>query len=450
MVEVVCMHPSPSPQFDHHSVVGLSAVEDGTSSSAASGLIGPVGLELRQVSGLNGGVAQPLAAGGVQYENGNGIGFRLEADADGEIVLSPVGTTVRLDDRAVDRPTQVGGATIGIGFAEFRVSQRRPPTDHAPGLPLLDRQPPAEEVVETPPGSITDEELIAAVAIGQRRAVEARRFAWPDPEEIVYQAIANGPRLWSRPVGSELFANVSLASGSLPWRVSLDRPVQVSTRCRGAIARYEVLPAVPLHADLTQGPIGIVGQRPGVLALARQLVLSLTALTPPTDLRLRIQAASRHSDDWSWATPLPHVDPESTDPDRFTITVVDQPGPQGGSTVATGPGVIVLTDDADNLPDCDDVVIVAADGTCTVLDHRRELMTMAACPRGLDLIVAAEAALAVQGVAATTPASVERRTSRFTGVMRTLAATKRPTRTDFRRPPIGLTPLTEGYEAAFF
>lgn len=444
-------------------ILEIQSAQSTPVATSASGLIGPVGLELRQVSGLGAGAARPIPARGITYTGGrNQTGFRLDADADGEFVLTPLGAAVRLDDRLVTTPTVVGLSVIELGHAGFVVAQRRrlpggkdcsrATTRRRIGPVRGDLPPQAESVVKITGANPTDAALTAAVAKAHRRAIDERRFAWPNPEEIIHQALDDGARLWSRTASHPLFGQVAVAHGSLPWHATLERTVQVSTRCQGAMSTFQTLPAVPIVADLTQGPLGIVGERQRALAVARATVLALTTLSPPSDLRLAIQTSRRTSADWAWADKLPHLgaaDLVGTSAPAHLLTVSDLPNRWGEL------GSIIVTDDVGKLPDsCDDVVIVGNDGTCTVLDHRSELMTIGASPLGLADNLATVAAAALAGTAASTrflrAEPAPRRRGRFTGMVRELAMTTRPNRTDFRRPPIGSAPTQHGYESSFF
>lgn len=446
-----------------HEIFGIHSAQTAAAATSASGLIGPVGLELRQVSGLGAGAARPIPARGITYTGGrNQTGFRLDADADGEFVLSPLGASVRLDDRPVTTPTVVGTATIELGHAGFVIAQRRRLTasQRSPQLTGCrrigglrhDTLPTLETVVEIPDPNPTDAVLTTCVAKAYRQAISERRYAWPNPEEIIHQALDDGPRLWSRTAEHALFGQIAVAHGSIPWQVTLERAVQVSTRCQGAMSMFQSLPAVPLRADLTKGPLGIVGERQGALAVARAAVLMLTTLSPPTDLRLAIQTSRRTAKDWGWADKLPHLgaaELAGSNPSARLLTVTDLPNRSGEL------GSIIVTDDVGKLPDsCDDVVIVGDDGTCTVLDHRAEVMTMGASPLGLSTDLAAVAVAALAGAAAGAQEAqrtgTPRQRARFTGVVRELAMTSRPNRTDFRRPPIGSAPIQHGYEYSFF
>ena len=208
--------------------------------ASASGLIGPVGLELRQVSGLGAGAARPIPARGITYVGGrNKTGFRLDADADGEFVLTPLGPGVRLDDSPVTTPTVVGCSVIELGHAGFTVAQRRQLTHRGGDVGWStprricalrnDVLPRTESVVEVPDTNPSDAALTASVARAHRQSIDERRFAWPDPEEIIHQAVDIGSRLWTRSADHPLFGQVAVAHGSLPWQATLERPVQVST-----------------------------------------------------------------------------------------------------------------------------------------------------------------------------------------------------------------------------
>jgi len=63
------------------------------------------GLELRQVSGLTAGAALSFVDGEMKLStDATSVGFRLDVDGDGEVVITAVGTPVRLDERLINQP----------------------------------------------------------------------------------------------------------------------------------------------------------------------------------------------------------------------------------------------------------------------------------------------------------------------------------------------------------
>ena len=396
----------------------------------AGGIVGPVGFELRHISGLTAGASHPIAAGGVSYSAADGKpGFRLDADADGTIVVTPLALPVRLDNRPLDGPRQVGNAVLDVGFAGFRVASRRSNLPRPPGTPadrersVIRRPAPTGDVVV--PDGTGERELIRLVRLEYQSALLRARSMWADPEEIMFQIFEQGCRVWSEPLDDPAFGHAAVALGALPWQPDLSRSVDLSAATFAALKEHQALPAVPLVVDLTLGPLGLVGPREMTLAVARQVVLNRAVLSSPRDLAIGVAANRRTIKDWTWIESLPHLTRRPGP--RHPLRVLDDP------TRAGDPAEIIIATDSEQLPEsCSMSLVIGDNGTCTVIDHHADSVTMAATPLGLhpDLATAAVEKL-----------------SRLVDVSPTNVA---PAPTVGSRSSIGVAPLAMGYESSFF
>lgn len=397
----------------------------------AGGIVGPVGFELRHISGLNAGAAHPIAAGGISFSAADGEpGFRLDADADGAIVVTPLALPVRLDNRPIDGPRQVGDAVLDVGFAAFTVASRRSTPPRSPGTPAdpertLNRRPATTGQVSIPVNGIEERELIRLVQLEYQSALFHAREMWPDPEEIMFQIFEQGSRVWSEPVSDPAFGHAAVALGTLPWQPELSRPLDLSPDTFSKLKGYQALPSVPVVADFSLGPVGLVGPREMTLAVARQLVLNRAVLSSPHDLAVGIIANSQSIADWAWIEPLPHLARQSGP--RRPLRVLDDPDRP------TESAEVIISTDMDLLPErCALSVEINPDGTCTVIDNGTGSVTMAAMPLGLhpDLALAATGMLSrlVDAVPTRVPSIPKIRS----------------------RSPIGSAPLAMGYESSFF
>ncbi|MET7637628.1 FHA domain-containing protein [Streptomyces sp. NPDC005438] len=113
---------------------------------------------------------------------------------------------------------------------------------------------------------------------------------WPDPATLLLTALGPGPRLWERGVGHPDALTLRLGHLTPP---------------RG--------PAEPLLVDLARdGSLGVAGPRPRLMSVARSLLAQLTALHPPSALRLVLLAPERGAvAEWSWLGWLPHLRPRA-------------------------------------------------------------------------------------------------------------------------------------------
>jgi hypothetical protein len=420
------MHPSAARSILTH-LQGSPEL----ASSASRGAFGPVGLELRQVSGLTAGNALPFVAGGMQLSLDDAtVGFRLDVDDVGDVVITPVGVPVRLDERLIVAPTVVGHSVIDVGSARFVLARRRPPTRRrrrpnpepssdkvslptsSPGAPAVrdlhrSAVPPPDHLVEVP---VPDDFplLVDRIHTARQNLLITTRAAHPDPEELLFQASERGPRLWTREASHHLFAHVPVAHADLPWRPRFDRPYRISTQTAEALRDIQVLPSAPLAADLTAGPLAIIGSRQAALAIARQALVSLATMSPPDQMEIAILAGEEHAADWGWADYLPHARPSGAG--GFPILVID--GLDNLESLWHGldddeinrsAGVIALSDDVANIPQaCQSVVLVNDDFSCSFIDHRTARTTMGATPLGLTQDLAIRAAIALRAAVITT------------------------------------------------
>jgi DNA segregation ATPase FtsK/SpoIIIE, S-DNA-T family len=159
----------------------------------------------------------------------------------------------------------------------------------------------------------------AAVDDRARAETERRRKTMPHPAELFRWACAPSMRLWERRPNHGDFLQLHGGLGTVAWLPAVTGggrklPPQVEE----ALSAAGVLHEVPIPVDLAAGRVvGMVGDRPGALALARSLLLQATTLSGPADLQVAIFTDPGRMDDWEWAKWLPHTaDASSTDANR--------------------------------------------------------------------------------------------------------------------------------------
>ena len=138
---------------------------------------------------------------------------------------------------------------------------------------------------------------------------ERRRDRAPDPACTLRRAALPTTRLWQRRPGATDFLNLHAGVGNVPWRPELDPSAgrkldqEVKDVVNGA-----VLPGAPVDVDLTAaGVVGIVGERAGALAVARNLLCQTVTHCGPADLTVGVFCDAGREEDWSWTGWLPHV-----------------------------------------------------------------------------------------------------------------------------------------------
>ncbi|MFI1435290.1 FtsK/SpoIIIE domain-containing protein [Streptomyces lydicus] len=160
----------------------------------------------------------------------------------------------------------------------------------------------------------------------QARATEEQRAAvcWDNPRPQHLPALATGPRLWERRPGHQDFAHVRTGVGTR--RAALEfvpphtRPVEdleplsaVSLRRFARASR--AVPGVPVKVVLRRfTSVELVGDREGVLGLARAVVGQLATFHSPDELRIALLTDDAGRAEWDWVKWLPHhAHPERED-----------------------------------------------------------------------------------------------------------------------------------------
>jgi S-DNA-T family DNA segregation ATPase FtsK/SpoIIIE len=142
--------------------------------------------------------------------------------------------------------------------------------------------------------------LIAAVAADGTAA----RAAAPDAATLAAAARRRSEPLWQRRRADPDALVVRVGTGPASTRVSrLDADGRRSP---------VTAPDLPVTVDLrSTGVLGLVGPRPLVQAVAATLLVQLTGLHPPGDVRLALLTRPEDVGSWVWARWLPHLSPQA-------------------------------------------------------------------------------------------------------------------------------------------
>lgn len=262
----------------------------------------------------------------------------------------------------------------------------------------------------------------------RRSIAEHRRAAHPGPSTLAQRVIDLDPRLWERRPEHDDFAHLSVALADLPWQPGADSNEKVKGEYRAVTHPASFMPSVPVVADLTRGPLGIVGGRDEALAFARSLVMAAAVESGPHDLPMTLVAPADRVDDWDWMKWLPHLGsrvPMSADeldvlvaksvriagptvrdapPQPLPVFVIDgvELIRRSGSPLRralaedTGISAIVIAEDSDDLPaSCAAIIELGVDGTAVFSDLLDQVAVSAATPVSTSLEVAESAARAL-------------------------------------------------------
>jgi S-DNA-T family DNA segregation ATPase FtsK/SpoIIIE len=160
------------------------------------------------------------------------------------------------------------------------------------------------------------ERLREELATEERHRREAARLLDPPPAALL-DVIRDPARRWERRRRDKDFLTVRIGAGTLPCQpLGLrDRGTAVQptdpfmlAEATAVTSRFAVAPGLPLGVPLDlAGDVSIVGDRDGVLGVARAIVLQLAALHAPEDAGLAIAHPPAAAADWAWLGWLPHL-----------------------------------------------------------------------------------------------------------------------------------------------
>lgn len=136
----------------------------------------------------------------------------------------------------------------------------------------------------------------------------------PDPKSLLQMVTPPYPRLWERRATDPDFGAIRLGIGKLPSSVAFKAPsannfdAPLLPHALKLARDYAYVQNIPIMLSLEQAhSIGIVGKdNTAATDLARAILLHLTALHAPTDLRLYVIGDSSAARQWSWMRWLPH------------------------------------------------------------------------------------------------------------------------------------------------
>lgn len=160
------------------------------------------------------------------------------------------------------------------------------------------------------------EELREELGTAERERRQQSRLLNPPPEAL-YDLVRDPARLWERRRQDADFLRVRAGTGDVPAQelaVGQNSAGGVLTppdpfmlnEARALQNRFGTTTDFPLTVPLDRaGNVSIVGDREGVLRVARALVLQTAVTHAPDDVALAL--ATAEESEWAWAKWLPHV-----------------------------------------------------------------------------------------------------------------------------------------------
>ena len=130
----------------------------------------------------------------------------------------------------------------------------------------------------------------------------------PDPAEVLRRAALPSVRIWERRGFHDDFLRLSAGLAKLAWRPPVQDPHATPAPEVDEILASGSLEAAPVCVDLSNGGVvGIAGDRPAALALARNLVIQAATHHGPADLTIGVFVDPGRDPDWDWSKWLPHT-----------------------------------------------------------------------------------------------------------------------------------------------
>src|SRR3954447_9954276 len=130
----------------------------------------------------------------------------------------------------------------------------------------------------------------------------------PDPAEALRRAALPSTHLWERRPQHDDFLSLFAGIGDLTWHPPVEGRVDKVAPAVAEVLHSDGLRAAPVAVELARGGVlGIVGERPLALAVARSLICQAAVHHGPADLTIGVFVDDGREPDWEWAKWLPHT-----------------------------------------------------------------------------------------------------------------------------------------------
>ncbi|MEU4389719.1 type VII secretion protein EccCa [Kribbella sp. NPDC023855] len=159
------------------------------------------------------------------------------------------------------------------------------------------------------------------------RAARKEAATLNPPVDALVECVLDPSRLWERRRTDNDFLLVRSGTGRVPvvpatiaQSGSAMNPADpfMMTEAQALANRFALIPDMPLTVPLDRaGNVSIVGDRDGVVRVAKALLLQASVFHAPDDLELAAAFPHQAQHDWAWLSWLPHVlDPERREGSR--------------------------------------------------------------------------------------------------------------------------------------
>ncbi|MFG1909943.1 type VII secretion protein EccCa [Kribbella sp. NPDC048928] len=156
----------------------------------------------------------------------------------------------------------------------------------------------------------------------QERKARTAALALNPPPDALLDCVNDVSRLWERRRTDSDFLQPRCGTGRVPVvpavvgqsGSAMEPPDQfMMAEANALVRRFTLIPEMPLTVPLDHvGNVSIVGDREGVVRVARSLLVQAAVWHAPGDVAVAAAFPEKAKADWDWLTWLPHVE----DPDR--------------------------------------------------------------------------------------------------------------------------------------
>ncbi|MFG1625949.1 type VII secretion protein EccCa [Kribbella sp. NPDC049227] len=170
----------------------------------------------------------------------------------------------------------------------------------------------------------------------EERKARAQALELNPPPDALLDCVVDVSRLWERRRTDSDFLQPRCGSGRVPvvpatvgqGGSAMEPPDQfMMAEANALVRRFTLMPDMPLTVPLDHvGNVSIIGDREGVVRVARSLLVQTAVFHAPEDVILAAAYPRAALPDWQWLSWLPHVqDPERADGPTPFRRIADTP-----------------------------------------------------------------------------------------------------------------------------
>ncbi len=375
---------------DGFQISGLESASEGRNSHRKRS-----GTEIRHVAGLDAGSRLSLINGTyliVTSPGSQAIEIEIE---DSTAIIKPNDLGITLDGIVIDTEEVVGERVISVNGNSFTIRTERnhssKPSRFSRNKKRKNIQVPKfrlkEKVTwiygdtdESPAKDLDEEsqEFLDSIADARNLDAATQRNLHPDPEEFAQRVDTKGEEIFSRNPSDNNFLRWSISYANLPWRPNLGSSREIPRNLHANVDELCSIPSVPITANLTKGPLAIVGPAEARYASARHAICSLVGFQKVGSIDLKVITTPENSETfWGWTSQFPSWASQADNQNRVVIVdgmrAFDLAGLHHKKVINREMYMILLAEDETDLPDYFDIKLnVSEDGSAAAVNRANE------------------------------------------------------------------------------